>query len=124
MLSLCRRLTRPFTALLLVLLIAPVAVDCCELTASHADGLACCLKQQDEAARLDADCCGVKQSPAKQQAPGSTPVNAGTKTPTPSAPVLTAEWAPVLTPTIPLAIAEAISPPADPLYLRLSRLRR
>jgi hypothetical protein len=123
MLSFCRRLTRPFTLVLLVLLLAPAAVDCCELTASHGEGRACCLKPQDDGAKLDADCCAIEQSPANQQAPGSTPVTAGKVTPT-AAPLLAAEWAPVPTQTVHLAVAEAVRPPADPLYLRLSTLRR
>ena len=123
MLSFCRRLTRPLTVALLVLLVAPAAVDCCELTSAHGDALACCLKQNDDGPKMDADCCVVEQSPANQQAPGTTPVTAGKMT-VDAAQVPASAWSPISVPTVRFPIAETISPPADPLYLRLSRLRR
>jgi len=123
MLSVCRRFTRPFTLLLLAVLVGPAAVDCCELTGAHAEELACCLKQDDARPVLEADCCAITESPATQQVPGSTPV--GTDKPTQGGiSMLTVSWLAVPAQVSALPVADVIRPPADPLYLRLSTLRR
>jgi hypothetical protein len=116
-----RRLTRPFTVVLLGLLLAPIAVDCCEVTSGRADGLACCMKG-DGSSALNADCCGVEQAPA-QQPPAGVAVRTDT-TPINTLLVFVGFSVGVAEQTFSIRKPDAISLPGVPLYLRLSSLRR
>ena len=116
-----RRLTRPLSFLVLAVLLAPVAADCCQAASATAKP-ACCVKLDGPDALRNANCCGIEEPPAQHQPPATNPARLHQTTA--DAQPLRPAAALVPDQTVSFQAPEAISPPGDPLYLRLSSLRR
>lgn len=114
-----RRFQAPIVSLLLVLLASPALVACCVWTA---DAMPCCEKAGGAA--LAAPCC-MSQVPDRQQQPPASPAKMS-RSDAGQAVAPAAQPSIVAASTIVAVDVERTSGPpgSDPLYIRLSVIRR
>jgi hypothetical protein len=125
MVSVIRHLARPLSALLLVVLLAPAAVvECAGTALGGMDAVTCCHRSTDVAA-MDPNCCAMRQHAPEPTQP-ATPVASGSSDQSFAVALLPAVVPVVVAPSV-SAFAETVNTgpvPLDPLYLRLSAIRR
>ena len=117
--SLVRRFRAPIVAVLLVLLASPAIAACCVGTQGVPP---CCEETQGK--RLAAPCCMSSSQAPRQQLPAAV-AKLSKLEPSLSAAVLSQAPVAIVGPSVHTTVDQVSGPPgSDPLYLRLSVIRR